>query len=421
MPWGLVLEDFLEPHGLTLETFCTDFRGSWLFGYVEALRSAGVRTVIVCISSAREEVSRGVHEPSGAPVIVLPAPRGYRALRRRMANPYGRSARTAFGLNGVARVLEPILWPVVQVAPYLSTPRQKLTRALREETCSAILCQDYELPRFDACAGVSRRAGIPLFGVFQGGDYRRWRTEALVRTRAMRRCRGLIVAPAAEARRVVATYRVPADRIARIPNPVDVGAWRPGGRVAARERLSIPSRARVVVWHGRLHVWKKGLDVLLDAWEQITERVEGAHLLLVGDGPDRESVAERARGLNGVTLVDRLVHDVEELRDHLAAGDVYAFPSRHEGFAVAPVEAMAVGLPLVATDVGGIAETLPAGEQSGGVVVPQEDAAALGDALARLLLDPDLTDLLGTRARQRAVDTFSYEAIGSRLAAFLGS
>jgi len=336
-----------------------------------------------------------------------------------MANPYGRSASSAFGLQGLRRALAPILWPVVQIAPYLSTPRRKLARALREEACTAILCQDYELPRFDACATVSRRTGIPLFGVFQGGDYRRWRTEALVRPRAMKRCRGLIVAPAAEARRVVATYGVPAARIGRIPNPVDVSAWRPGDRVAARERLSLPASARVVVWHGRLHVWKKGLDVLLDAWEQISERVEDARLILVGDGPDVAIVAERVRDARGVVLVDRLVHDVDELRDHLVAGDVYAFPSRHEGFAVAPIEAMAVGLPVVASDVGGIAEALPDGEQSGGIVVTREDAAALGEALIRLLLDSELARLLGARARSRAVDVFSYEAIGSRLADFL--
>jgi len=416
-----VLEDFLEPHGLTLETFLTEFRGSWMFGYVEALRSAGVRTVIVCISSARDEVSHGLHQPSGASVVVLPAPRAYLALRRHMANPYGRSARTAFGLRGIGRLFAPFLWPVVQVAPYLSTPRRKLAQSLREESCTAILCQDYEFPLFDACAAVSRRTGIPLFGVFQGGDYRRWRTEALVRGRAIRGCRGLIVAPAAEFERVLATYRVPPGRIARIPNPVDVNAWRPGDRTAARERLSISSSARVVVWHGRLHAWKKGLDVLLDAWPQVTARVEDARLILVGDGPDRTSVAERARETPGVVLVDRLLHDVDRLRDHLSAGDVYAFPSRHEGFAVAPIEAMATGLPIVAADVGGIAETLPDGELSGGIVVPREDRAALAEGLTRLLLDPDQARLLGARARERAVGEFSFDAVGSRLAGFLAS
>src|SRR5207249_1362666 len=117
-----------------------------------------------------------------------------------------------------------------------------------------------------------------------------------------------------------------------------------------RVRLGLPPTARVVVWHGRLHVWKKGLDVLLDAWELVRERVEDARLVLVGDGPDAGVVAERAKDRPGVVLVDRLVHDVGELRGYLTAGDVYVFPSRHEGFAVAPIEAMSCGLPIVAAD-----------------------------------------------------------------------
>jgi len=422
MPWGLVLEDFLEPHGLTLETFCTDFRGSWMFGYVEALRSAGVRTVIVCISSARDEISRGVHEPSGAPVIVLPAPRSYRALRKHMANPYGRSARSAFGLQGLRRALAPILWPIVQIAPYLSTPRRKLARALREEACTAILCQDYELPRFDAAARVSSWTGIPLFATFQGGDYRRWRLESLVRPRSMKRCRRFIVASSDEARRLDRVYDLPPDRVQAIPNPVDVCFWRPDHQGTARERLSLSPRERIVVWHGRIHIWKKGLDVLLDAWDMLeTASPSCRRLVLVGDGPDADALSGRIEGAADITFVNRLVHDAATLRDYLVAADIYVFPSRHEGFAIAPVEAMACGLPLVAADAGGVTEMVPEAERSGGIVVQREDPLALSAALGSLLADDELASTLGKRARRRAEEAFSYSAVGRQLAAVLGT
>ena len=89
-----------------------------------------------------------------------------------------------------------------------------------------------------------------------------------------------------------------------------------------------------------------------------------------------------------VRWIDRFVHDREDLKTYLCAADVYTLPSRHEGFAIAPLEAMACGLPVVAADTSGVADLVPDGEASGGVVVPREDATALASALGRLLDDP---------------------------------
>jgi glycosyltransferase involved in cell wall biosynthesis len=346
LPWGFTLEDFLEPHGMTLETFCREFRGSFMFGYVEALQTVGVRTLIVCFSRDETSISRRVHEPSGAGVLVLPVPWIYRALRRRMINPYGRSARSTFRLAGTGRALLPLAALSTQIAPFLSTSRRALARALSDEGCAAMLCQEYEFPRFDACASVSRRTGIGLFATFQGGNYRRWRLEQLTRPRAMSRCRGLIVASAEEARRVIETYGIAPGRIHPIPNPIDVSVWRPGDRSGARAKLGITPSARVAVWHGRTDIWKKGLDVLLEAWERLhDDSASEFRLVLIGDGPDAQNVSERIGRLRtpDVTFVNRLVHDSETLREYLLAGDVYVFPSRHEGFAIAPIEAMASG------------------------------------------------------------------------------
>src|SRR5215468_441043 len=89
LPWGNLLEDFLDTIGISLETFCTEFTGSWMFGYVDALRQVGVRTVLICISARVAAPFRCVHGPTGAAISVLPAPRLYRALQGKMANPYG--------------------------------------------------------------------------------------------------------------------------------------------------------------------------------------------------------------------------------------------------------------------------------------------------------------------------------------------
>ena len=75
LPWGDVIEDFLAGLGMTLAQFCEEMTGGWLFGYVEALRRAGIETVIVCVSTEVEVVTHLTHRPTGAAISVLPAPR----------------------------------------------------------------------------------------------------------------------------------------------------------------------------------------------------------------------------------------------------------------------------------------------------------------------------------------------------------
>src|SRR5690606_7584150 len=103
---------------------------------------------------------------------------------------------------------------------------------------------------------------------------------------------------------------------------------------------------------------------------------------------------------------------------YLSAADVYAFPSRREGFPVAPLEALSCGLPVVATDADGIPDIFEAGEDDGGVVVPRENPEEFAAALGRLLADPHLRIRLASRARQRA-DSFSAETVGRELYAFI--
>ena len=420
--WGLTIEDFLEPNGLTFEQFCNEFRGSWMFGYVEALAAAGVETRLVCVSCSADTAFWTTHRPSAARLLVLPAPRWYRVLRKALRNPYGRTTRDAFGaVRGV--VGWPLLAPLKELAPYAATPVRTLLGELRRERVEAILCQEYEFPRFDVCTLAAKARALPVFGVFQGGDYRRWRAESLTRPAAIRRSDGLIIGSSHEIERVKAVYGISDGKIARIVNPVDVDAWRPGDRSRARASLELPGDALIAVWHGRVQLPKKGIDVLLEAWSSVCRelRQNELRLVLVGDGESARSVeGEIDRiGLRNVVFVNRLLHDPAEVRLHLIAGDVYVFPSRHEGVPVAPIEAMACGLPVVATDTGGMTDILGEGDQCSGIIVPPGDAAALANALRRVFRDEELRHSLGALARRRAVDEFSLDAVGRKLRAFV--
>ncbi|CAL9459423.1 glycosyltransferase [Streptomyces sp. enrichment culture] len=183
-----------------------------------------------------------------------------------------------------------------------------------------------------------------------------------------------------------------------IPNGVDLARFRadaPGcaqhGPAGLRLRHGIAARTPLVVCVGRL-CRQKGQDVLLAAWESVLARVPGARLVLVGDGPDRARLAARAPA--SVLFTGAVADAAAWYR----AADLVVLPSRWEGMALAPLEAMACGRPVVVTDVDGAREGLPPALVPH-CLVPAEDPAALAEATAALLLDAPLRASLGRRAR----------------------
>lgn len=437
LPWGDLFEDYLDTVGLSLDEMCRVMTGGWLFGYVAALQAAGVECVLFVVSARLERTRTFRHEPTGALVRALPCSPVYRALRRVIADPYAPTGRAMFAaVKPWQRLPAKLARPLV---PYFNTPLVGLGRELRRQGCTAILCQEYEYARFDLAVLLGTILNLPVFASFQGGSRPFSGLERRVRRWSLQRAAGLVIGARREVERVRTAYRVPADKIAVIPNALDVDFWSAEDRAAARAALDLPADRRIVVWHGRVNIHQKGLDLLLDAWKSLVsaDTAAAVTLLLVGDGPDAERLRARLDTLGDelgdalgdasgagpgdgrIVWIDRYLNDRPLIRRYLSAADLYVLPSRHEGFAVAPLEAMACGLPIVAADVPGIADVLPRGADSGGVIVPPEDAEALAAALGRLIAAPHELCALGKRAREEVERRFSLASVGRELEAFL--
>jgi L-malate glycosyltransferase len=227
--------------------------------------------------------------------------------------------------------------------------------------------------------------------------------------------RGLIESPGlqrvqrytyAAAHRVVANSEAAADRlrlegipsskIRVIPNGVDLAAFPP------RVYSDRPRRIAVVACLRE----EKRVDVLLDAVPAILARHPDAELVVAGDGERRADLEAQARRLG---LLDRcrFLGHRDDVPAVLAAADVFVLPSRSEASPNSVIEAMAAGLPVVATSVGGIPELVTDGRT--GRLVPPGDPSALAQALVDLLDHPGHAAELGRAARARIERTASFE------------
>lgn len=229
--------------------------------------------------------------------------------------------------------------------------------------------------------------------------------------RLYNRCVAATVAISEDVRRRLLGAGVRPERVHVIHSGVEPAAGLPGpaGRAAARARFAIGDELAVGIVAALEH--RKGHDVLLQALARL--RAEGVALrcLVCGGGSRRSALESLAQAL-GIGDVVRFLGEQRQVADVLAALDVFVMPSRHEGLGVAILEAMAMALPVVASAVGGISETVADGRT--GLLVPPEDPAALSAAIAALDRDRSRAQGLGAAGRERVIADFSMAAMAQR-------
>lgn len=189
-----------------------------------------------------------------------------------------------------------------------------------------------------------------------------------------------------------------ASRVHSFHRGVDTTLFAPGAASEARSRLGLDPRTKVLLWVGRM-VHVKGLEVLIAAVERVRAQEIDCVLVLVGDGPLRDSLAAdvERRGLRGVRFFGAVSH--ERLADFYRAADLTVLPSRSEGIPNVLLESLACGTPFVASRVGDIPSLAldPARD-----LVEPDQPDALAAALVRRLSEPSLEPRVPLFARSSA-------------------
>jgi glycosyltransferase involved in cell wall biosynthesis len=191
---------------------------------------------------------------------------------------------------------------------------------------------------------------------------------------------------------------LPAGRVGVIFNGIDLAAFGSADRAAARAAMGAAGDELVILQVARLD-YLKDHATAVRALARFTVGQPHARLVLVGDGPERPAIEALAREL-GVAGRVRLLGARSDVPRLLSGADVLLLSSVSEGIPLTPIEAMAAGLPVVATDVGGVGEVVVDGET--GLLAPARDDAALAVHLARLAGDAGLRRRFGEAGRARA-------------------
>jgi glycosyltransferase involved in cell wall biosynthesis len=236
---------------------------------------------------------------------------------------------------------------------------------------------------------------IPVLKTAPLGRLRLWLFKQLVDT---------FVAISEETRLELLGAGIPEERITPVAYGVDVDRFRPSPaaqREQCRKELGLEDW-RVVLVVARLEP-EKGLDTLLDAWPRVKAAVPSALLVIAGDGSQRAMLTNKADSLPDV----RFLGLVRDPVPYLQAADCYTLPSLTEGMPISLLEAMASGVPCVATAIGGTSEALA----ELGALVPPGDEARLAAAIVNVLRFAAADrDSIGAATRRRVVDRYSVEA-----------
>ena len=340
--------------------------------------------------------------PIGIPPLLARHPR-YAALARVPA----REVRGGLDVRRPRFAVIP--GPGAPLSPRLLAHRLlPLLRTMRAEWPFDVIDAEFFWPDGPAAIRLGRALGVPVSIKARGADIHHWGvrrgTARQVRTAGCAAA-GLLAVSGALRDDMIA-LGMPADRIAVHHTGVALDSFRPADRLAAQAALGLAG-GPVLLTIGHL-IPRKGQAILIDALALLP----AATLLIAGDGPDRAALSAQAtaRGLaDQVRFLGPVAHDA--LPALFAAANLFVLPTASEGLANVWVEAIACGVPVITTDVGGAREIVD--RPAAGRLVPRT-AAAFADAIRAMLMHPPAPDQV-----RRSAERFTWDRNAQQLAAHL--
>ncbi|MEO1080890.1 MAG: glycosyltransferase family 4 protein [Pseudomonadota bacterium] len=236
---------------------------------------------------------------------------------------------------------------------------------------------------------------------------RRWHSFLRMQARVVRRLRHVVTVSERSRTDIARDFQRPLDQVDLVYNGIDTAVFRPNADIQRSDRLLIATASADAPL--------KGLRYLLEAYERLLPRFPDLELLVVGR-PQPGGKTDRLLDALGIRDRVRFISGIStgELVRHYARATLAVVPSLYEGFGLPAGEAMACGLPVVATDGGALPEIVA----DAGVVVPAADSDTLASAIADLLDSPERRRELGAAARERILDRFSWTVCAREMVAY---
>jgi glycosyltransferase involved in cell wall biosynthesis len=260
-------------------------------------------------------------------------------------------------------------------------------------------------PLFARCRGVPAFTTLHTIETPKG----RARSRSVLLNQVLKSCCSRILCVSEHVRQhYLARLRFPPDRLTTLYNGIDLAPFATARdlRFKTRALLGIPAGTPVLTTVAVLRP-PKGIEFMIEAMPHVLARRPETRYLIVGDGEHETALKALATrlGLDGRVIFAGRRSDIPAV---MGASDIFVLPSVNEALPTVLVEAMAAGLPIAATDIGGIPEMVEPGVN--GILLPPRDPAKLAHACCRLLDDPGWAARLGSRGRQIAGERFGIKA-----------